>query len=129
MRTMGKVNERGYFMAKKEYYEFDSETGAIEPVDESTVVQKLKGIDKWKLFKQCVTMAASGCASVVISKYLKGNMPDSANTFEKAVMGIGMYCITGVVSSAVAKYADEELDEWRDSIMMAKEVSDGGKAE
>lgn len=116
-------------MAKKEYYEFDSETGAIEPVDERKILKTLKGIDKWKLFKQIVSMAASGCASVVISKYLKGSMPETSSAVEKTIMGVGMYCITGVVSSAVAKYADEELDEWRDSIMMAKEVSDGGKAE
>ena len=120
----------------KEYYEFDTDKNKItanvtEKVKEKT--EKASGafakVDKWKVFKQVVGMAASGCASIVISKYMKANMPESTNLAEKAVMGIGMYFITGIVGSKVAKYAEAELDEWRDSVMMIKEAADDGKPE
>ncbi len=114
-------------MGKKEYYEFDTETKTVtKNVTEEVLKKKkpkndiLKGIDKWKVCKQIVGAVASGCASIVISKYLKANIPESSNAFEKGVMGIGIYFITGVVGSKVAKYAEEELDEWRDSVMMVK---------
>lgn len=114
----------------KQYYEFDTEENKIT----ANVTDKVKSkmdeaggifakVDKWKIFKQVVGMAASGCASVVVSKYLKANIPESSTAFEKGVMGVGMYMITGVVGSKVAKYAEQELDEWRDSVMMVKEAA------
>lgn len=114
----------------KQYYEFDTEENKIT----ANVTDKVKSkmdeaggifakVDKWKIFKQAVGMIASGCASVVVSKYLKANIPESSTAFEKGVMGVGMYMITGVVGSKVAKYAEQELDEWRDSVMMVKEAA------
>lgn len=112
----------------KEYYEYDTDTNSIKPVvkdgkpkKESKVKGAFAKVDKWKLFKQVVGAVASGCASVVMSKYLRANMPGSDSAFEKAVMGVGVYFITGVVGSKVAKYTEEELDEWRDSVLEAKE--------
>ena len=112
----------------KEYYEYDTDTKRIKPMvkdekpkKENNVKGAFAKVDKWKLFKQVVGAVASGCASVVMSKYLRANMPGSDSVFEKAVMGIGVYFITGVVGSKVAKYTEEELDEWRDSILETKE--------
>ena len=89
--------------------------------------EKKKGmfanVDKWKVFKHVVSMAASGCASMVVSRYFKANMPESQNMFEKAVTGIGMYCITGIVSTKVAEYAEAELESFRESVI--KEEADG----
>ena len=119
----------------KEYYEFDTDEHKIT----ANVTERMKTtekaenmlakVDKWKLFKQTVSMIASGCASVVMSKYLKANMPESSTMFEKAVMGVGTYFLTGVVGANVSKYVDGELDEWRDSIMSIKEASDDGELE
>lgn len=123
-------------MGRKKYYEFDEDTKTITGDVTDKVKDKVDGvggalakIDKWKVFKQVVGMAASGCASIVISKYLKANIPDSSNLVEKGVMGVGMYMITGVVGSTVAKYAEQELDEWRDSVMMVKDAVDGAEEE
>lgn len=114
----------------KEYYEFDTDTEEIKPTKmaglRASVKEKTSKIDKWKLFKNIAGMAASGCASVVMHKYLKTNMPEPQNAFETAVTGVGVYFITGIVGSKVAKYAEQELDEWRDSIM---EIREGAVAE
>lgn len=114
---------------KKEYYEFDPESKEIQPIEEGSIKAKLLKIDKWKVFKQIAGAIASGCASVVVSRYLKANMPDTQNVFESAVTGVGMYAITGVVSSAVSKYAEQELDEWKDSIMTVKDTVEETKGE
>lgn len=117
----------------KQYYEFDTDTEKVTRNVTEEVLKKeepkkkldiFKGIDKWKVFKQVVGAVASGCASIVVSKYLKANIPESSSAFEKGVMGVGTYFITGVVGSAVAKYAEQELDDWRDSIMIAKAAED-----
>lgn len=115
---------------KKEYYEFDPDSKEIQPIDMKAIVKEKAGkIDKWKLFKQVAGAVASGCASVVVSRYLKANMPETQNIFESAVTGVGMYLITGVVGQQVAKYAEQELDDWRDSIMMVRETVDEAKGE
>jgi hypothetical protein len=115
---------------KKEYYEFDPASKEIQPVDMKAVIKEKAGkIDKWKLFKQVAGAVASGCASIVVSRYLKASMPPAQNVAETAIMGVGTYLITGVVGQQVAKYAEQELDDWRDSIMMVKETVDEAKGE
>lgn len=108
------INEEDILPAK--YYDYEKKPE-----------QKKKGpfanVDKWKLFKHVAAMAASGCASVVVSRYFKANMPESQNVFEKAVTGVGMYFITGIVSTKVSEYVEAELDTFRDGIV--KEVADG----
>lgn len=110
----------------KEYYEFDTETKEISPTQEKKggIREAVAKIDKWKLFKQVVGMAASGCASVVVNRYLKASLPEPQSAFESAVTGVGVYFITGIVGSKVSKYAEQELDEWRDSITEIKRVDD-----
>lgn len=104
----------------KDYYTYDTE-------EEKKTSKKgiFSKIDKWKLFKQVVSMAASGCATMVVSRYLKANMPESENMFERATMAVGMYCITGIVGTKVAEYAEQELDEWRGNIMTAEAIAEG----
>ena len=116
----------------KEYYEFDSEKNEIKPIglsEEDVILQEKPRIDKWKLFKQVAGMIASGCASVVVSKYLKASLPEPQNTFESVVTGVGTYFITGLVGAKVSKYAEQELEEWRDSVMMAKDTIETAKGD
>lgn len=115
-------------MRKKEYYEYDPEENKLAPVKNNLRVA-FKKVDKWGVFKRVVGMAASGCASVVISKYLKANMPPTDNMFDKAVMGIGMYFITGLVGSAVAKHAEADLDEFKDIFTIEEDENDGNPDE
>ena len=95
----------------KDYYAYEKEKEEGKPKK-----RMFSKIDKWKLFKQVATMAMSGCATVVVSRYLKANMPEDTTVAEKVVTGIGMYCITGIVGTKVAEYADQELESWRESI-------------
>jgi hypothetical protein len=113
MGTIGKDQRMG----KKEYYVYDSSTGEIEQT--KGLAKFLSKLDKWKVAKQAISMAASGCATVVVSRYLKANMPEAENIFDKAVMGVGMYFITGIVGAKVADYCESELDSWRDSVMLS----------
>ena len=108
----------------KEYYEFDTDTSELKPMKKEKKQRKpiLEGVDKWKLAKQVVSTVASGCATIALSRYLKANMPETENIVEKAVMGIGMYFITGVAGSMAAKYAEQEMDSWRDSMMADKDI-------
>lgn len=109
----------------KEYYEFDPDTKEIKPMKEGKLKKSkpiFDGLDKWKMAKQVVSTVASGCASIVISRYLKANMPATENIVEKAVMGVGMYFVTGVVGSMAAKYAEQEMDSWRQSVAMSKDI-------
>jgi hypothetical protein len=112
-------------MGKKEYYEFDSENGQIEQMPEHVVQKALEEaglkVNKWKVFKQVVGCVASGCASIVVSKYLKAQVGDSMTLAERIVSGIGVYFITGVVGSAVGKYAEQELEDWKETIMTVKD--------
>lgn len=112
-------------MGKKEYYQFDAEEGVVEPMPEKAVQKALEEaglkVSKWKVFKQIVGAVASGCASIVISKYLKTQLPEPASTLEKAVTGVGVYFVTGVVGSAVGKYADQELEDWKETVMTVKD--------
>lgn len=108
----GDVSEmKDHYKYDKDYYTYDKDKE--EKPKKQGIFSK---IDKWKLVKQVVAMAASGCATMVISRYLKANMPESENVFEKAAMGVGMYCITGIVGTKVAEYTEQELDGWRESI-------------
>lgn len=131
VRIMGEMRKETE--VAKEYYEYDPDANELKAVSEKVAKKGrgiFSGVDKWKVFKQVVGMVASGCASVVINRYLRANMPQPANTFETVVNGVGTYFITGVVGATVSKYAEQELDEWRDSVMIAKEAADGsGKAE
>lgn len=115
-------------MGRKEYYEFDAESGNIEPMPEHVVQKALEEaglrVDKWKVFKQIVGCIASGCASVVINRYLKTQLGESMSMTEKVVSGIGIYFITGIVGSAVDKYAEQELEEWKETVMTVKEEID-----
>lgn len=109
----------------KEYYEFDPNTKEIKPMKDGKVKkskQIFDGLDKWKLAKQVVSTMASGCASIVISRYLKANMPETESIVEKAVMGVGMYFVTGIVGSMAAKYAEQEMDSWRESVIKSKDI-------
>lgn len=105
----------------KDYYIYETEKKEEKP-EKKGIFSK---IDKWKLVKQIVAMAASGCATMVVSRYLKANMPESENMFERATMAVGMYCITGIVGTKVAEYADQELDSWRESVTKVEALAEG----
>lgn len=79
-------------------------------------------VNKKELFKHVGSMVASGCATIVISRYLKANMPESQNMFEKAVTGVGLYFITGVVGSKVAEYTENEIDSLYDTLVRNDET-------
>ena len=115
-------------MKKKEYYEYDPEEGKLAPIKDNFKMA-LKKVDKWGILKKAVGMVASGCASVVVSKYLKANMPPTESMVDKAVMGIGMYFITGVVGRAVAKHAEEDMDEFKDILTIEEAADDGNIVE
>lgn len=112
-------------MGRKEYYQFDADEGSIEPMPEHVVQKALEEaglrVDKWKVFKQIVGCIASGCASMVINKYLKAQLPETTSAFEKATVGIGVYFVTGMVGSAVGKYAEQELESWKETVMTVKD--------
>ena len=110
-------------MAKK-YYGYDEE----EKKDKKDKKGIFSRIDKWKLFKEGIKMVASGCASVVASRYLKSNMPEASSAFDKAVMGVGTYFITGIVGAAASNYVEKELDDFKDGIISSmKEADNGGE--
>ena len=115
-------------MRKKEYYEYDPEAKKLEPVTNNLKLA-FKKVDKWGIFKHAIGMVASGCASIVISKYLKANMPPTENVVDKAVMGVGMCFITGLVGSAVAKHAEADLDEFKDIFTIEEVENDGNSVE
>jgi hypothetical protein len=107
-------------MAKK-YYGYEEE----EKKEKKGIFSR---IDKWKLFKEGVKMVASGCASIVASRYLKSNMPEASSVFDKAVMGVGTYFLTGVVGAAAANYVEKELDDLKEGIISSmKEAENGGE--
>lgn len=110
----------------KEYYEFDTATSELKPMDDSKKKKKRKDIfanvDKWKLAKQIVGAMASGCASIMVGKYLRSSMPATDSMMEKAVMDVGMYVVTGIVGSAAMKYVDQEMDAFRESITIASDI-------
>lgn len=101
----------------RKYYNIDGQNEEEKPEKKRIFAN----VDKWSLFKKIVGTVASGCATIVISKYMKASMPETDSMVDKAVMGVGMYFITGIVGSKVAKYAEQELDEWKDSIMQMKD--------
>lgn len=105
---------------KRGYYKYDDG----EDVKKPGIFSK---VDKWGLFKTCVKMVASGCASVVVNRYLKANLPEASNMFEKAAMGVGVYFITGSVSAAVSNYADKELEDAKSQLSLMEGGTDGGK--
>ena len=76
-----------------------------------TVEEPESGISKWEVFKNVSAMAASGCATMVVNRYLRANMPAGGNIVEKAVLGAGVYFITGVVGAKVAEYCEDELEQ------------------
>ena len=121
----------------KTYYEFDSETNEIAPIEKEKALEKAKGIfsrvDKWKLFKQLSATVASGCASAVVVKCAENSMPSSMTFMEKVVAKVGLYFISGLVSSKVSKMVESDLDSWKDALMKnvaeqedEKELNDGG---
>lgn len=97
----------------KDYFTYQDGPASEEKPKKKGIFSK---VDKWKIFKQVVSMAASGCATMVVSRYLKANMPESQNMFERATMAVGMYCITGIVGTKVAEYADKELEEFKEGV-------------
>ena len=96
----------------REYYAYEPEEE--EKKRKKTIFSK---IDKWEVFKNVATMAASGCATVMVNKYLKASMPDSKGIFDKVVTGIGAYFVTGLIGSKVAEYCDKELESMRENMM------------
>lgn len=103
-------------MASRKYFAYEETKEQLEEIENARpkgLKRIFSKVDKWKLVKGGVSMAASGCATVVVSKYLKANMPAAEGIFDKAVMGVGLYFITGVVGAKVADYCDKELDEFR----------------
>lgn len=109
-------------MGKKEYYEFDVDSNQIKPMSKKKLATAFANVDKWKAAKIVVTSVASGCASIVMGKYLKSNMPEAKGIFDKAVMDIGMYCITGAVAKMVSKQVDKEMDDLRESLTVSVDV-------
>lgn len=110
-------------MNRDKYYEYDSDTGEIRELDEEEM-EKAK-IDKWEVAKKIVGACASGCATMVVSRYLKLNMPETSSIYERAIMGIGVYFITGVVGSKVAKYAEQEIEDMHAAFDKMRERKEG----
>ena len=114
-------DERRVELLAKKYYGYDDE----EKKDKKGIFSR---IDKWKLFKEGVKMVASGCASIVASRYLKSNMPEASSVFDKAVMGVGTYFLTGVVGAAASNYVEKELDDLKEGFISSmKEAENGGE--
>ena len=67
-------------MRRNKYYEFD---GGQEEKKERKVGKLIKKVDKWKLAKKAISLAASGCASIVVGKYLEASLPEMETLFEK----------------------------------------------
>lgn len=105
----------------KNYYSYEK----TEPVLDLKKEKKpgiFSKVNKKELFKHVGSMVASGCATIVISRYLKANMPESQNIFEKAITGVGLYFITGVVGSKVAEYTENEIDSLYDTLVRNGEM-------
>lgn len=112
-------------MAKKEYYDYDfDDDKVLFGKRKKGKVRIFSKIDKWEVLKSGVSMAASGCATVVVSKYLKANMPEAESMVDKFIMGAGAYFITGLVGSKVAEYCDKELDDFRRAVKAASVIED-----
>ena len=110
-------------MLKKTYVEVSSDKGrgADKAKKRDSLAKAWSRVDKWSVVKKGVGLLASGCASVVISRYLSANMPECDSPVDKAVTWVGTYFLTGLVCSKVSKYAEMELDELRESVTIITE--------
>lgn len=113
-------HSKGACMAK-ELYEYDTEKKEIKPAKGGSIRMAWRKLDKWNLFKKIVSVAAGGCASAMVKKYLQANLPEAQSTAEAVVTGVGVYFVTGVVADKVSEYTAKELDDWKDSIVAAKD--------
>lgn len=91
------------------------------------------GFNGWDIAKTGVGLVASGCATVVLHRYLKGVVPADTTLVEKIVTGLGIYFVAGMVGNKVEKYVYSEMDDIRemfksagDAAKLVKEESDGG---
>ena len=117
-------------MARKKYFEADPGKGgdAADKKEKGGLVKAWTKVDKWAMAKKGVGLLASGCASVVISRYLSANIPECESTVDKAVTWVGTYFLTGLVCSKVSKYAEMEMDELRECVMSVTEDDSADKA-
>lgn len=108
-----------------EYYEYDTERDVIKPMKKKDVKKKklgfLKKVDKWALFKEILSVAAGGCASHMVNRYLHANLPESDSTVERIMTGVGVYFVTGVVADKVSDYTAQELEGFKEKLKAARE--------
>lgn len=109
----------------KEYYVYDTEKNEVTPIENKKTKKRrfLKNVDKWAVFKKVISVAAGGCASHMVNRYLHANLPEAQSITEKIVTGIGVYFVTGMVAEKVSEYAEAELDEFKQSVESAKTES------
>lgn len=114
----------------KEYYEYDTEKKKITRMKDKKKRGFLKNVDKWAVVKRASAMIASGCASAMINRYFKANLPQPTSVMEKVITSAGVYFVTGMVAEKVSEYVESEVDDWRQSLETAanemKELDNGG---
>lgn len=99
----------------KKYY------GDKDPV--KLTMKEKYGFDGWDIAKAGLGLVASGCATVVLHKYLKGVIPSETSIAEKIVTGIGIYFMSGMVGKKVDEYVRSEMEDIRKAFKEAGETA------
>lgn len=63
-----------------------------------------------QLVKTIVGFAAGAGVSRVLGNVVKATTPYDAGNFQKVMIGIGSFAITGLVSKHVADYVDDQVE-------------------
>ena len=108
---------------KKKYY------GEVEKPKKERVTLKDLGVDGWSVAKTILGAAAGSCATVALHKYAKNAVPDDVSVFEKAVIAVGIYFVTGMVGNQVGEYVKSEVDSVRQAVENANEAIRKAKEE
>ena len=87
----------------KKYYSMD-------PGKDNRTMKEKYGIDGWDIAKAGVGIVASGCATVMVHKYLKGVIPIGNSVPEKILTGVGIYFVSGMVGNKVESYVCSEME-------------------
>lgn len=103
-------------MRKKTYY-------GDPPAKRRRTLKEITGLNGWDIFKGGTGIIAGGCASAMAHRYLAAAVPAGHNFAEKVVIGVGVYFVTGLIGHTVEQYVMGELDDLRNSLTLAQQIS------
>ena len=78
-------------------------------------------MNKITIVKSVTGLIASAGAGAVVSNAIKATTPGDINKFNKVMIGVGSFAITGLVGAAAAKHVEGMIDEVTDKINPEKD--------